>query len=54
MIYLVPEFDGHDISRAKSLHQNALNLTDQKKEEGRRQKLIDVFEKRMSNLNLNT
>ena len=52
MIYLVPEFEGYDISLAKSLHLDALNLLDDKNEENRREKLKTIFKNRMTQLNI--
>ena len=52
MIYLVPDFDGHDISKAKSWHKEALDLLDKNKEKKRREKLTNIFNKRMIALNV--
>jgi len=51
MIYLVHDFDGHDISKAKSWHKEALDLLDKNKEKKRIEKLKNVFNKRMKTLN---
>ena len=52
MIYLVPDFEEHDISKAKSWHKEALDLIDKNKEKKRLEKLVNIFNKRMTALNV--
>jgi hypothetical protein len=50
MLYLVEGFDGHSQERAKEKHKEALEVL--KDEPNRKEKLVNAFKKRMSDLEI--